>query len=171
MTELTKQGFRPSESLIRVGEALMVAMAFEQHVRPIVEAYEEAILAKHQFMSADRWREHMEPKPILKRKEAFLLGDEDHKVYIAECFAARDAAGLKVSRPENCPLLEAEYLRVNGENAFISELGEIEGLETFKRNNGILTLDQRKMIIDIGLKLIAPFVGKSDDVLRRYMKD
>lgn len=170
MNAMTQQNFRPSADMIRVAEALMVAMAHEQLVRPVVEAYENAILAKHQFPVSEQDSAAAEKKTVLDRKDAFLLSDDDFLVYHAECLAARDAAKLKVSKPENCPLLEAETMRIEAENALIKQLGNIQGMETFKENNCVMTLELRASVIDIGLKLVAPFVDDATGVLQRYMK-
>jgi hypothetical protein len=123
------QGFRPSEAMIRAAETLFLAMAMEGTVRPVVEKYKLAILAKHQFPVAAKWREYDLPEKVLDLKWAFLLSKEDSKVYFKECFDARDTAGLKVSRPGNCPLLEAEEDVRQAQNAFIKELGTMPGLE------------------------------------------
>lgn len=169
MNALTKQNFRPPTDLIRAAENLMVAIADERMIRPVVEAYEHAILAKHQFPPAEEYLDAVEEPVILDRKNAWLLSDEDFKVYNAECFVARDAAGLKVTKPENCPLLEAEHMRINAENELIKQLGQIQGLETFRENNCVLTLDQRAAVIAIGLKLAMPFIDNGQGVLLRYM--
>lgn len=166
---MNKKPFRPSADLVRAAETLMASMAMEQTVRPIVEAYEHAILAKHRFPPAEQYREHVTETVILDRKSAFLLGDADFQVYLAECFAARDAAGLKVSKPENCPLLEAESTRVNAEGALIKQVGNIPGLETFKEAHNVMNLDMRKRLVDITLRLVAPFVDDADGVLKRIM--
>lgn len=169
MSTMTKAGFRPSDSLICAAEAVLLGMTIEQMVRPVVEGYETEILAKHRFMPAQKFAAYVENKPIVNRKDAFLMGEDDMQVYLKECFAARDAAGLQVSRPDNCPLLEAESMRVRAENALIRELGEIAGLEAFRQNNHVMTLEQRAKVVAIGLKLTLPFVGKPEEILGSAM--
>ena len=169
MSTMTKKNFRPTPDLIRAAENLLVTMAFEAHVRPIVEGYETAILREKQFRTADKWAEHLEPRTITDRKDSFLMGDDDAKVYYAACFAARDAAGLKVENPEHCPLLVAEGDRMRAESAFIEALGEIQGLESFSLKPHVLTLDQRAKVIKLGLGLLAPFVADADTVLKRIL--
>lgn len=88
--------FSPTQEHIRLAEALMVAMANEDTIRPIVVAYENGILAKHRFKIARHWVDHprakMDPdEVILDRAKTFLLEEEDAKVYYAACYAARDA--------------------------------------------------------------------------------
>lgn len=164
---MMKKGFTPSANLIRYAQNLLLCMAIEQQVRPVVEAYETEILAKHQFKPAAKWRDRLDRGVVLDRKSSFLLSDEDAKTFYAECFAARDKAGLKVSKPENCPLLEAENTRRLVENVFIDELGKILGLDAFA--NGFMTLEMRAKVIETGLRLVAPFVGNSNEILQRVV--
>lgn len=164
---MIKKGFTPSASLIRNAENLLLCMAMEQEVRPVVEAYETAILAKHQFKPASKWRDRLDKGVVLDRKSSFLLSDEDAKIFYAECFAERDKAGLKVSKPDNCPLLEAENTRRLAEEAFIGERGKIPGLGSF--SSGHLTLEMRAKVIDTGLRMVVPFVGNSKEILQRVV--
>ena len=161
--------FAPSTYLIRIAENLLLTMTVEQQVRPVVVAYENGILAKHQFQPAPEYREYLTEKLILDRKQSYLLASEDAKVFFAESFAARELAGLKVARADNCPLLEAESMRIDAENAFIEELGNIPGFDSLKSNASVMSLEQRAKLIDIGLRLVAPFVGKAEGILRRFI--
>lgn len=167
---MSKKPFNPTPSLIRSAENLLVTMALADQVRPVVVAYETAILAKHQFTTAERWKEHFPPRVVVDRKDIFLLDEADAQVFHADCFAARDAAGLKVERPDNCPLLEAETNQMQAENAFIAEIGTIPGLETFATKTYVLTLEQRAGVLKLGLGLLAPYVGSSESILQRILK-
>jgi len=161
--------FTPTPEQIRLAEAVFTAMAYESLVRPIVEAYETAILAKHQFKVSRIWVEKgVRDRVILNRKDSFLLSFEDTQVFRAECFAARDAANLKVDHPEHCPLLVAENLRIQAENALLSALATSPGLESFANANW--TMELRAKAIDITLRLLAPFVGNAKQILGRVQK-
>ncbi|WP_341744703.1 hypothetical protein [Azonexus hydrophilus] len=161
------QSFQPSPELVAIGESLLLATAHEDYVRPIVERYEEKILEASQFRIDPHWIEHgVADQIILDRKKTMLLSSQDAKTFFAATFKARDEAGLKVSRPDNCPLLEAENLRIAAENILISEIGKLPGLE--KLASGILTLDQRKRVIDLALRLLAPFMSNTEQILSRH---
>jgi len=159
--------FKPERGLIRLAEAVLVAMAHEQVVRPIVEEYQRKVMAKYQFRIARDWvARGMEDVVILNPKDTYLLSDEDAAVVFADFHAARDAAKLKVERAEDCPLLVAENLRIMAENALLEELGKLPGLAPLA--SGFLTLKHRAKAIDLGLKLLAPFMTNSDTILSRY---
>ena len=86
---------------IRLAAALFTAMAHESLVRPIVEDYETAILAKHQFKIAQKWVEQGGPnRVILNRKDAFLLSSEDAGVYSENRHPATSANGRIFSGSE-----------------------------------------------------------------------
>ncbi|MDP1968029.1 MAG: hypothetical protein Q8K31_02425 [Burkholderiaceae bacterium] len=160
--------FHPSDELIRAAETLFMAMALESTVRPVVEQYSRAILAKHQFQIDAQWREHGMEGAVLDPKRSYLLSNEDADTYHRECRAARDAARLKVSRPDNCPLLEAESDLLQAQNAFITQLSALPGLELFGKTE-MLSLAQRAKVVDLGLRLVAPFVSNADTLLKRVM--
>ncbi len=161
------KAFKPTDEQIRLAEDVFTTMAHEQTVRPIVEAYETAILAKYQFRIAKKYVDHgMTDRIILDRKDTCLLSADDAKVYFAECFAARDAANLKVSNPEFCPLCVAEHLRIDAENALIKAMGSTPGLEAFA--SGFMPQELRSKVIDLTLRLLAPFCGNASSILQRY---
>lgn len=162
--------FQPSQAQVRLAEALIVSMALEDTVREIVEGYETAILERHQFHIDPKWVElgGVEDHVVLDRKQTFLLSERDAKAFFAECFVARDAAGLKVEHPEDCPLLVAENLRIRAENALMKSLSTIPGLETFA--TGILPMKMREKVIELALLLCAPHCADSDTILHRYLQ-
>jgi len=160
--------FKPTPDQIRMAEATFTAMAFEQTVRPIVEAYEKAILEKHQFKIAKKWedtRSGSAGEIILNPKWAYLLEDSDFSIYNAECKVARDAANLKVEQDDFCPLLVAENLRIQAENALINEIAKTPGLENLA--SGYLDLKQRASVLDLTLKMLAPFCSNANTILKR----
>jgi len=161
--------FTPTKDQIRAAEAVFTAMAHEGVIRPIVEAYEQAILDKHQFPIARKWVDMgCEDKLILKRQDSYLLDDDDSKVFHDECFAARDAANLKVENPEFCPLLVAENIRIMAEHALLAAISTTPGLESLSKATSS-SMENYKQAIDLCLKMLAPFCGKADDILGRYL--
>lgn len=159
--------FVPSASLIAAAEAVLVSLAMEQAVAPTVEAYEAEILARHQFPPDPKWREVVKHDVILDRKIVYLLAEADREVFYAECRQARDAAGFKTAHPDGCPLLEAHGLRIDAETAFIRRLGDLPGMEILAKRADSMSLDMRKKAVDLGLRMLAPFVGTAESILNR----
>lgn len=91
-----KKTFNPNEEQRAAARAVVLAMAHQQVVRPIIEAYEREILVRHNFRIARKWvEEGCEDEVILDPADAFLLDEGDGKVFYAETYKPRDAAGLK----------------------------------------------------------------------------
>ena len=159
--------FKPTEAQIHAAEAVFAAMAMEQTIRPIVETYEKAILVMHQFKIAKKWEDKLgTPEVILDPKLSYLLENDDFAIYHEECKQARDAAGLKVEDYDHCPLLVAGHLRIQAEIELLQAISTIPELKTFASANGLST-ELRSKAIDMTLKLLSPFCGKSDDILKR----
>lgn len=159
-------GFTPSESQIRCAKALLVAQAHEQLVRPIVKGYQSTILAKHQFKVRDELVKANVPDEVITDGESsYLMSDEDFQIYLGECRVAQDAHGLKTIKPDNCPLLEAQHLRVQAENALLKAW---EGHPRFSElaSAGNVSLEIRAQAIELTLGLMAPHLkGNAHDML------
>ena len=159
--------FKPTEAQIRAAENTLVAMTHEQTVRPVVERYETEILARHQFPIAAKWVEKgIGHSIILDRKQAFLLSEEHASIFYKECEEARIASKLTVMAEGNCPLCEAEHVRIQAENALLESMATIPGMEVFAKR--VLTLEMRARAIDLILGLLAPFVANGADILARF---
>lgn len=154
--------------MIEAAERVLVAQAFEKHVRPVVTAYESEILQRLQLRSDPRFKIHGINRVILDRKETFLLGDADRELFLQETFKARDAAKLVVSNPANCPLSEAEMLRLGAEKEFLQSLADHPKFASLAKaaESGTLTVDERNKVIDLTLRLLSPYVRNAKDLLK-----
>lgn len=164
--------FTPTDRQIRAAENLFLSMADEECVRPVVEAYQAEILARHQFHIDQRWivEMSMPDRIILHPKDSYLLSKEDWFAYDKECKQAAASANLRVSNPNNCPLLEAMTIRTEAENALFYAMSQIPRLEHLSRAH-LLTADARRRAIDLCLNLLAPFVADVPAILERVAAD
>ena len=163
MTQLT-----PTTEQIEAAEDLLLAQCKEAEIEPIVTQYENEILRRKQFHIDTKLATEfgMEDKVILSTKETYLLSDNDLETFISETYVARDAAGLVVEKPNFCPLLVAKNARIKAENRFIQKLAEAPGLGHLKKIH-LLTLDERKRVIDLGLGLMAPYLHTAREIMDR----
>jgi len=165
-----KETIQPSAQIFRSARELMDAIAFESAVRPVVLAYENAILAKHQWRIAPEIAAEFGmpiDKVILNRDDAYLLASDVVADFYKECHEHRMAAGLPVIDPDGCPLLEAQHRRIQAEDALIKAMGTVPGLESFA-NGRAPSVDLRKRVIDLSLRFVAPFIGKADLGHKRF---
>lgn len=163
-----KKPFKPSQEQIKAAQNLMLAMAHLQLVEPIVRGYQREILERHQWhicpTMADVGREQ---EVITDPKRAYMLADADAAVYYALCDEAKQASGLKLTKPENCPLLEAEGFVLDARRALVAALEPITGVTWDKLMRNFSELPR---YIELSLKLMAPFVGQADAILKDLVK-
>lgn len=150
---------------IKAAETLFMAMAHEELVRPVVQAYQQEILQRLQLRTAPKFAAHGIDRIVLCSKDLYLLSDEDFKTYDAEAFKARDAAQLTVSNPQNCPLLEAQSAVLNAQKALLEEMAQIPGLHNLKGAH-LLPPQKRQEAVDLTLRLLAPYVRNARDITR-----
>lgn len=151
--------FSPTDEQIQATETLLLAMAHEQTIEPIVTGYQKAILEQHQFHVASRWvgvRGGVD-RIILDPRETYLLNEEDSEVYFRECDLARDSAGLIVEQPGFCPLLVAQNLRVQAEMALLDVMSKTPGLEHLS-NVRSMRKDTYDEVLDLTLRMMTRFV-------------
>lgn len=149
--------FHPNKEQCAAARAVVMSMAHLETVRPIVETYEREILARHNFRIARKWVElGCEDEVILDPAHAFLLDEEDGKVFYAETCKARDASGLKAEDPEHCPKCVAEHLLIQAKKALIDTMEPLTGI-TYQQLlcAGLSTLDE---CVDLSLKLLVPYI-------------
>lgn len=163
--------FCPTAIQIHAARTLFTAMAHAELVTPIVEAYQNEILARHQWPKAEEWA-HIGPlrmghsefcgELVLNDKHAFLLGEEHFVEYLAECAIAQKHAGLKTIDPNHCPKLEAQNLVRKAEMLLVGSMSSLTGM-----NWGELCGSPSVMreYIDRSLSLLAHYVGTVEEVL------
>lgn len=96
---------------IKVVTSLFQMTAFVETVRGVIETKQKDILSFYQFDIAHEWvGRGVEKEKILKPSETYLLDEQDFNIYLSELkkFYFSDECPFKPSKPDNCPLLEAE---------------------------------------------------------------
>lgn len=161
--------FVPTAEMVSAARATFMAMALTESIRPIVEGYQRCILVEKMYPPAAEWVKYQDkkgslPTVILEPKDSFLLSDEHSKEYFALCDAARVLNKLAIRQPGNCPLLEAEALLVEARQALIAAFEPVTNINAHKALcHGMDTYEQ---YVEIMLKLMAPFVGSSEEILK-----
>lgn len=162
MTARTKT-LRPPKITPELQDAvktLILAQAYRQTVEPVVTAYQTAILTRHGFHIAPEWLERRhaaEDRIITNPRDAYLLSDEDSAVIYAEYDQAAIAAGFTDLEPGYCPLLVAENLERQAENAVIEAAEYVAGLK-LEHANGVL-FKHRGEIIANTVSLVFALTG------------
>lgn len=149
--------FTPTTAMISAAENLVMAMAHLQLIKPVVDAYKTAILLEGQWKIRPEYADRLGDEVIKSPDRAYLMADEDFAKYDALCKQARDTSALKVTAPDNCPLLEAEHALSVAQNALIDVMSEVTKVES--KQILILGLEKRAKFVDLTLRLLAPFLN------------
>lgn len=150
--------------MIEAAENVFTAMASEQYVRPIVEAYQRKILAERlwrcapEYLERAKKRESSEPVGhyVTDIKAAWTMESSDFALYSKRCNEERIAAGLVVESNAHCPLLVAEY---RTRKAMYNLCDVMVCVTNIPASDAVsLKPADYNKFIDLHLRLLAPFV-------------
>ena len=148
--------FKPTPEMITAAEALFLAIAYEQTVRPVVEGYQRKILAERRWeVDPERQAASSTIEHVTDIKSAWLMNDVAFAAYGQRCNEERIAAKLFVQSDEFCPLLVAEDMTRVAKTVLIDAMTSITSIRS---DDPKLLLDDRAKLVDITLKLLVPFV-------------
>jgi hypothetical protein len=143
--------------MVKAAETLFLAMAYTQTIRPIVEGYQKRIITEIKPVVCQRFQSFGNTA-ITEGKDTYLMNEYDFKLYLKRCAEEAHKAGFKIPNDDYCPLLIAKSLETDAEHALIKAMYPITHLEA----NDVLCagLDKYEKLIDLSLRLLAPFVKK-----------
>lgn len=146
--------FKPTPAMIAAAQTVFMAMALNQMVEPVVNAYKREILAQGQWRIG-RHQDRLGDRVVTEPKDSYLLSDADFAQYDALCKQARDRAGLQVDDPEQCPLLVAEHELMQARQFLVKEMQPTTGVdwEMLARRGG----EASHKYMELTLHLLAPF--------------
>lgn len=156
--------FNPTKEMIQAAEAVLMAKAYVETIRPIVRAYQSKVLDIYRFTNkkeleiinkCGRMADHIKEEVITDPKDSWKLSDQDFQIYLRDTKEERDKAGLKVDKDDQCPLLVAEYLLCQAEGNLIDQM---EPITKIKRDQ-LWNLKHRAKLIDLSLKLLTQFTN------------
>ena len=150
--------FKPTEEMIKAAKLVFLAMAHVQTVRPVVEGYQREILAD--ISPINRYN----GKVITDLKQSYCMSDKDFAEYMRRSKVDQDRNGFVVP-PDFCPLLMAEHAQQKAEWLLIDAVAPSLGV---KPDLITSTLDGYKKFIDLTLRMLAPLVGESADILKEF---
>lgn len=151
--------FEPTPAMITAAEALFLAQAIEQTIRPVVESYQRKILNEGQWhIGAEHVQQGDSDEIILDPKLSYLLGSIDFAQYNQRCHEARDFARLLVEKEEQCPLLVAED---NVRVASSDLIAAMEGTTGITADRLLCSgMEAYNEYVELTLKLLSPYVDK-----------
>ena len=151
---MEKKRSKITPEMIQAAQTLFMSMAATDTIRVVVLAYQQKEIDI--MMPLNRYDGSLITSP----EHDYAMCDEDFRIYFAAIKKHRDAAGLKVNNDDECPLLVAESIQRDAERNMINALYPIIKLsvDDILLNKDGLSL--YKEVIDLSLKLLAPFCKK-----------
>ena len=137
-----------TQVMIEAASALVLAQARLDRIKPIVIGYQTAVLEKHRFQIAEKWRPYFEPdlSVVLTPAHAHLLGDRDFARYLDECEVAIHAYGLKTERPGLCPLGDAAYQVNKAKKALVAAMAPITMISLDNALDRLNSVEYEKLV-------------------------
>lgn len=171
-TTQTKQ-FNATQGQKDAANALVIAMAYTQTVRPVIQKIETDILQKFKYKwdldkvcgntktgrpkrdileFSDKYGEYCHTESMM-----YLINDKDFGHYLTEKHAAITQAGFKVEYG-SCPLLIAEDIERKARRLLIEEMEPVTNISFDQFFNTTKWEENLKKYIDLTLRLLSPFI-------------
>lgn len=155
--------FKPTQEMIDAAGKVFFCIAHLKTVEPIIKALEEKLLNEMQL------KEVRNPeKVITDSKNLYLISDEDAELYCETYSSVLSKNGYEeFAKDGRCPLLVAKHALTLAENHLINVMEPISKISYDMLYDSSDFLADRKSLIDLNLKLLAPFVD-SKSILEKY---
>lgn len=158
--------FVPTQAMIKAAEAVFMTMAAVKTIEPVVLGYKKEILAKNEWPVAQDWVEKGLPGgAILDPNDTYLMSEDHFAMYQQQVNAARINAGLYVDDPSKCSHLVVKHLEVEATANLINVMATATGFDYQKLMQSKNALENVKKAKELTLKLLAPFVRDSKELM------
>jgi hypothetical protein len=155
--------FNPTQEMIDAAGKVFFCMTHIMTIEPIIKSLEEKLLAEMQL------KEVRNPeKVITDSKNLYLISDEDAELYCETYSSVLSKNGYEeFAKDGRCPLLVAKKELTMAENHLIKVMEPITQTSIELLSSSGAFLENRADLIDLTLKLLAPFVD-SKSILEKH---
>lgn len=144
---------RKDKHLISMAESVVMAMAIYQQTAETVTAYQAKILLQGQWRVDPEFTKYgIKDEVITDPKNTFALTKENAAEFFALCEVERSKARLSISKPGNCPMLEAETTLRQAEMMLMECAATYTSIDPAR----VIGIKNREKLLDIILKTVAP---------------
>ncbi len=153
--------FKPTQEMIDAAGKVFFCIAHLKTVEPIIKALEEKLLNEMQVKEKNG--------TLITNADNIYLADEDvQNKYFEQMNVLLASNGYEeFARTETCPLLVAKNKLCTAENHLINVMEPISKISYDMLYDSSDFLADRKSLIDLNLKLLAPFVD-SKSILEKH---
>lgn len=153
--------FKPTQEMIDAAGKVFFCIAHLKTVEPIIKALEEKLLNEMQVKEKNG--------TLITNADNIYLADEDvQNKYFEQMNVLLASNGYEeFARTETCPLLVAKNKLCTAKNHLINVMEPISKISYDMLYDSSDFLADRKSLIDLNLKLLAPFVD-SKSILEKH---
>lgn len=159
--------FNPTQEMIDAAGRVFFCMTHLKTIEPIIKAIEEKLLSEMQL------KEVRNPeKVITDSKYLYLISDEDAELYCDKYSSVLSLNGYEeFAKDGRCPLLVAKKELTLAENHLIKVMEPITQTSIELLSSSGAFLENRAKLIDLTLKLLAPFVDSKTILEKEGVRD
>lgn len=146
--------FKPTQEMIDAAGKVFFCMTHLMTIEPIIRSLEEKLLNEMQI------KEVRNPEKVITNSDnIYLATKEDLDLYCkAYNLVLAENGYEEFSKDERCPLLVAKHELILAENHLIEVMEPITQTSIELLSSSGAFLENRAKLIDLTLKLLAPFV-------------
>ena len=155
--------FKPTQEMIDAAGKVFFCMTHLMTIEPIIKTLEEKLLVDMQLKEARNPN-----KSIVDSKDVYLASEKDAELYCETYSSVLSKNGYEeFAKDGRCPLLVAKHALTLAENHLINVMEPISKISYDMLYDSSDFLADRKSLIDLNLKLLAPFVD-SKSILEKH---
>lgn len=152
---------KPTSSIIKSCQYLLLCKAWTETVRPIVTSYKTKILREMKPIAKRLGKSSIAGEIISDPEVSYRLSDSDAVTYYQRCAEEADLAGLYVENPEFCPLLVALHDERLAENDFLRAMQPVTDINPLQG----LSSENRRKLLDLSIRYVVTYCGDNDITL------
>lgn len=146
--------FKPTQEMIDAAGKVFFCMTHLMTIEPIIKTLEEKLLVDMQLKEARNPN-----KSIVDSKDVYLASEKDAELYCEAYSSVLAENGyVEFAKDGRCPLLVAKKELTLAENHLIKVMEPITQTNIELLSSSGAFLENRAKLIDLTLKLLAPFV-------------
>jgi len=155
------RNIKPTSSIIKSCQKLLIAKSWTASVRPIVVAYKKKILLEMKPVSVRFCKSDTFGDIITDPDLSYHLSTTNASFYYKRCAEEAELAGLFIENPDLCPLLVALHEERLAEIDFLRLMQPITKINP----SSCISLDNYHKLVDLAISFVVTYCGEENIIL------
>lgn len=152
------RNIKPTSSIIKSCQKLLMAKSWTASVRPIVIAYKKKILLEMKPVAVRFCKSDAAGIVITDPDLSYRLSDFNASIYYQRCTEEAERSGLDVENPDFCPLLVALYEERLVERSFLLLMEPITKINPVS----YISVDNHRKLVDLAIAYVVTYCGEKN---------